>query len=299
MERAPSGCVGLRNTRQLGTAYDAHQTGTLEHSTVFGSGVRAEPNEFSLLHALFYIHSGGGFESLTNTRGGAQQDRFVEGAQSLALKLAAHLGERVRLNQPVMRIQHSAQGVCLTTRAGATYAARAVIVAIPPTLAGRIEYDPPLPAVRDQLTQRLPNGAVIKCFAVYDRPFWREQGLSGFAVMECDPVHLVFDNSPPDASCGILLGFIEGAQARQMSAVDPAMRCAAVLECLRAAVWRSGAPTRNLHRPRLERRGLVARVLRGALPARRVDAVRTCFARAYRTHLLGRHRDRHALDGVY
>ena len=192
----------------------------------------AEPNEFSLLHALFYIHSGGGFESLTHTRGGAQQDRFVEGAQSLALKLAAHMGERVRLNQPVVRIQHSAQGVCVATRAGATYAARAVIVAIPPTLAGRIEYDPPLPAVRDQLTQRLPNGAVIKCFAVYDRPFWHEQGLSGFAVMECDPVHLVFDNSPPDVSCGILLGFIEGAQARQMSAVDPAMRRAAVLECL-------------------------------------------------------------------
>jgi monoamine oxidase len=45
-------------------------------------------------------------------------------------------------------------------------------------------------------------------------------------------VHLVFDNSPPDVSCGILLGFIEGAQARQMSAVDPAMRRAAVLECL-------------------------------------------------------------------
>jgi monoamine oxidase len=191
----------------------------------------AEPSEFSLLHALFYIHSGGGFESLTNTRGGAQQDRFAEGAQSLALRLAAQLGEQVMLGQPVVRIQHAAQGVCVATRLGTTYAARAVIVAIPPTLAGRIEYDPPLPAVRDQLTQRLPNGAVIKCFAVYDRPFWREQGLSGFAVAECDPVHLVFDNSPPDASCGILLGFIEGAQARQMSTVDPETRRASVLEC--------------------------------------------------------------------
>ena len=66
---------------------------------------------------------------------------------------------------------------------------------------------------------------------MYDRPFWREQGLSGFAVAECDPVHLVFDNSPSDASCGILLGFIEGASARQMSAVDPETRRAAVLEC--------------------------------------------------------------------
>ncbi|BCW95412.1 MAG: flavin monoamine oxidase family protein [Fimbriimonadales bacterium] len=191
----------------------------------------AEPSEFSLLHALFYIHSGGGFESLTNTRGGAQQDRFVAGAQSLALQLAAQLGERVKLGEPVVRIEQSSEGVRVIGRSGAVYAARAVIVAIPPTLAGRIEYDPPLPAVRDQLTQRLPHGAVIKCFAVYDRPFWREQGLSGFAVGDCEPVHLVFDNSPPDASCGILLGFIEGASARQMSTVDAQTRRAAVLEC--------------------------------------------------------------------
>ncbi|MGQ9658000.1 MAG: flavin monoamine oxidase family protein, partial [Fimbriimonadales bacterium] len=191
----------------------------------------AEPSELSLLHALFYIHSGGGFEPLTATRGGAQQDRFVEGAQSLALRLAEQLGERVLLNQPVVRIQQSAEGVQVTARSGATFTARAVIVAIPPTLAGRIEYDPPLPAVRDQLTQRLPNGAVIKCFAVYDRPFWREQGLSGMALSDCAPVHLIFDNSPPDASCGILLGFIEGAAARQMSLADTHTRRAAVLEC--------------------------------------------------------------------
>lgn len=191
----------------------------------------AEPSELSLLHALFYIHSGGGFESLTATRGGAQQDRFIEGAQSLALRLAEQLGERVLLNQPVVRIQQSAEGVQVIARSGATFTARAIIVAIPPTLAGRIEYDPPLPAVRDQLTQRLPNGAVIKCFAVYDRPFWREQGLSGIALSDCAPVHLIFDNSPPNASCGILLGFIEGAAARQMSLADTHTRRAAVLEC--------------------------------------------------------------------
>ena len=56
------------------------------------------------------------------------------------------------------------------------------IVAVPPTLAGRIAYDPPLPGYRDQLTQRVPMGAVIKCFAIYDEPFWRAEGLSGSAV---------------------------------------------------------------------------------------------------------------------
>lgn len=192
----------------------------------------AEPYEFSLLHALFYIHSGGGVERLSNTRGGAQQDRFTEGAQSLALKLAEQLGERVVLGQPVRQIAQRDNCVQATTHTGATYTARAVIVAVPPTLAGRIEYDPPLPAARDQLTQRLPNGSVIKCFAVYDRPFWREQGLSGFVTSDLEPLHLVFDNSPPDGSCGILLGFMEGASARRMSASGLEARREATLQCL-------------------------------------------------------------------
>ena len=45
-----------------------------------------------------------------------------------------------------------------------------------PTLAGRIDYDPPLPAPRDQLTQRVPQGSVIKYEAVYPTPFWRAAG---------------------------------------------------------------------------------------------------------------------------
>ena len=57
--------------------------------------------------------------------------------------------------------------------AGLTVRARRAIVAIPPTLAGRVAYDPPLPGFRDQLTQRMPQGTVIKCMAVYDEPFWR------------------------------------------------------------------------------------------------------------------------------
>ena len=44
---------------------------------------------------------------------------------------------------------------------------------------GTLGYDPPLPGYRDQLTQRVPMGAVIKCLAFYDEPFWRAEGLSG------------------------------------------------------------------------------------------------------------------------
>ena len=80
---------------------------------------------------------------------------------------------------------------------GHSVTAKRAIVAIAPTLAGRIAYDPPLPGFRDQLTQRMPLGTVAKCMAIYDEPFWRVEGLSGQGTSDTGPVKLTFDNSPP------------------------------------------------------------------------------------------------------
>lgn len=113
---------------------------------------------------------------------------------------------------------------------GRTYEAKRAIVAIPPTLAGRIRYSPKLPGGRDQLTQRVPMGSVVKCMAVYDKPFWRADGLSGMATSDTGPVKLTFDNSPPGNSPrGVLLGFIEGQEARELTSATKAERKEAVL----------------------------------------------------------------------
>ena len=180
----------------------------------------AEPADVSLLHILFYTRSGGGIDSLAGTDGGAQQDRFHGGSQRIALLLAEQLGaERVRLGSPVRRIEHDRDGVVVHAAGGsggsASVRAQRAIVAIPPTLAGRIDYDPPLPALRDQLTQRMPQGTLMKAEAVYDKPFWRDDGLTGQAVSDTGPVKVTFDNSPPDGSVGVLMGFIGGTAARQ------------------------------------------------------------------------------------
>ncbi len=67
----------------------------------------AQPEDLSLLHALFYIHSAGSLALLFDTEGGAQQDRFVGGSQHVPLGLAGDLGdELVRLSVPVRRIEH-------------------------------------------------------------------------------------------------------------------------------------------------------------------------------------------------
>ena len=185
----------------------------------------AEPADVSLLHVLFYIHSAGSFDTLIGTEGGAQEARFVGGSQILSLKMAEELGDRVRLSTPVRRIAWDDDGVTVgDVRAGR------VVVALPPTLTSRIDYDPVLPGFRDQLTQRMPQGTVWKCMAVYDEPFWRREGLNGFGTSDAGPVRLTYDNSPPDGSPGVLLGFLEGDFARQAGLQPPEERRAAVLD---------------------------------------------------------------------
>lgn len=183
-----------------------------------------EPADVSLLHVLFYAAAAGGWDDLLDTEGGAQQDRLAGGTQQLSIRMAAELGDRVELLAPVRSIRTEADGVV----AGEVSARRA-IVAVPPALAGRIEYDPPLPGLRDQLTQRMPMGSVIKCMAVYEEPFWREDGLSGQAVSLPGPAQVVFDNTPANGSAG-LIGFLEGREARELGAVSEAERRDAVLK---------------------------------------------------------------------
>jgi monoamine oxidase len=189
-----------------------------------------DPAEISLLHALAYIRAGEGMDNLTGTAGGAQHASFRDGIQTLAERVAERLDGRVHLCQPVRRITHDAGGVTVATD-DRVVRARRVIVAIPPTLAGRIDYDPPLPGLRDQLTQRVPQGSAIKCFGVYDTPFWRDAGSSGLVLDTDGPISMVIDGSPPDTRSGVLIGFFEGRHARRAGSLPEAERRAVVLEC--------------------------------------------------------------------
>lgn len=226
--------------------------------TVWGAG----PEELSMLHVAFYVAAAGSFDKLIDTEGGAQQDRLDGGAQLLPLGLAESLGERVRLGAPVRRIAQSGDGVRVAADGLEVEAARA-IVAAPPAIAARIELDP-LPPGRPQLAERLRPGALTKCMALYEEPFWRADGLSGEAVTDAGPVTLTFDSSPRDGSAGVLLGFVGGPEARELAALPPAERRAPVLACLerlfgpRAArpleyaertwteeEWSGGGPTSN------------------------------------------------------
>lgn len=191
----------------------------------------AEPEDVSLLHVLFYIRSAGSLEILTDAEGGAQQDRVVGGSQLISLRMAEQLGEGVvEHSSPVRAIEHGADGVVVSSDRMAVRARRA-IVAIPPTLAGRVAYAPALPARRDGLSQRMAQGSVVKCMAVYERPFWRDRGLSGAVTSVSGPVSVGFDNSPPDGTPGVLLGFLEGRAARDAADLPKEQRRELVADC--------------------------------------------------------------------
>jgi monoamine oxidase len=188
-------------------------------------------SEISLLHALFYIRSAGGLDRLIATEGGAQQDRIAGGAQPVAETLAAALGDgTVRLGWPVRRLSTRDGVVELAGDAG-TVTARRVVVALAPPIAARLVYQPALPGNRDQLTQRMALGTVIKCVAVYPRPFWRAQGYSGQALSDEGPAHVTFDASGPTGTPAQLLGFVEAGPARRLAELPAAERRRQVLEC--------------------------------------------------------------------
>jgi len=179
----------------------------------------ASSTQFSLLHAAHYVHSAGGWSRLTDSEGGAQQDRVVGGMEPVADRLAADLGDRVHLSQVVRTVIQDDDGVVVGTD-GLRVHARRIVVALPPTLAGRIDYDPPLPARRDQLVQHQPQGSVIKFHVLYDEPWWRTDGLSGMVLCPDEPLGVTFDCTPPEGAPGLISGFFEGPHAVAAGLLD-------------------------------------------------------------------------------
>jgi len=191
----------------------------------------AEPEELSLLHALAYVRSAGRghLTHLARVGRGHQQEQLRGGAQSLPLALAASLGEAVQLDAPIRRIAVRA-GVVTLSGPSSTVVCRRAIVALPPALAARLDFDPPLPGDRDRAQLAFVGGSVITASLVYAEPFWRRQELSGYAASTHGPVRGVLDVSPPPpARAGVLQAFVVARSARALGRVPEGERRRAIL----------------------------------------------------------------------
>ena len=107
---------------------------------------------------------------------------------------------------------------------------------MPPNLASAIRFQPALPAWRLRLEQGLSQGSVTKMLAVYEQPFWRDEGLSGQGFAPYELVRELYDNSPPSASAGVLCTFLAGEFSERLGRMAPSDRRDAVLEGMAAYV---------------------------------------------------------------
>jgi monoamine oxidase len=89
--------------------------------------------------------------------------RIAEGNQSIALRFAERLGERVRLEQPVNKITWSSKCVRVFHKSG-VIDADACIVAVPVAVISNIEFDPKLPQWKTDALEHVALGYAAKLF---------------------------------------------------------------------------------------------------------------------------------------
>ena len=107
---------------------------------------------------------------------------------------------------------------------GVTVSAQHVIIATPPLLASRIEYEPALPPKHASLLRSYSPGSIMRGLCTYDEPFWRADGLTGETFAPGSPVLVSIDQCPRGGSPGVLSSYAMGRDASRLAALDPQER---------------------------------------------------------------------------
>jgi monoamine oxidase len=214
----------------------------------FDSAYGAISGEVSMLYVLAQIAGMGDAQNVgtiergISSQGGAQDSRLIGGSQEISIRAAAQLGKRVVLGSPVRRIEQSGSNATVVADTG-VWKAKRVIVAVPPQLAAEIDYQPQLPAIQDAMRRRMTLGTLMKIHAVYPEPFWREDPGVWMALKIGGVVPEMFDNTPPEGTPGVLMGFHGGHSWRQYAGDPVARRDGALNDFAQAFGARALNPT--------------------------------------------------------
>ncbi|MGJ8544612.1 MAG: flavin monoamine oxidase family protein [Sulfitobacter sp.] len=137
--------------------------------------------------------------------------RVTGGLTRLITALSEQINpDRIHLGAPIARLTHRGKGIVATLENGQTITARRTVLAIPPRLAAGIAFAPSLPGHALETMQNTATWMAghAKAMALYDRPFWREAGLSGDATSRFGPMAEIHDASPAQGGPFALFGFI-------------------------------------------------------------------------------------------
>jgi monoamine oxidase len=189
-------------------------------------------DEISALEMLDQLASIGGFAG----EQASAQWFLAEGTGPLIQHLADGLGASIALSAPVVGLERKSDRMVLETPQG-SFAARQVVVAVPPQLYGRMGLTSWFSAAQQKVLSEYRQGAVIKTLLVFAKPWWRELGLSGRAGGAGGLFNAMVDASPADGSIGILVLFSTGPSGRHLAATrSEAARIGLALEDLRNTV---------------------------------------------------------------
>jgi monoamine oxidase len=162
-----------------------------------------DPKKVSLLWMLHFVHSAG-FHDLLET---AEDLSFVGGTQQISINIAEHLGDKVWLNAPVTEISGYDNSLVELVSGRGVVCAQQVIVAMMPKTVAKIEFNPPLPEMHRQLIAGWETMSWVKFHAIYERPSWQGQIVSGHFLCIDRKIEAI-DISPEDGSKGVIVGLL-------------------------------------------------------------------------------------------
>lgn len=144
-----------------------------------------------------------------------------------------------RLPPQRLHLSHQLQGVTgagqLHFSGGITGGADQIVLALPPRVAAQLSFEPPLAPGQGPALEQIPTwmAGTAKFVAIYERPFWREDGLSGDAQSQRGPLIEIHDASGHGAQePGALFGFV-GVPFAHRSGQDSAVAQAALAQLAR------------------------------------------------------------------
>lgn len=165
----------------------------------------------------------------------AEQYIVTNGAGQFADYLAAQLRHPVVLGETVSAVRQAEDRVVVYGNSR-TYTAKRVVVAIPPQLLPTISFEPALPQQRAAVFKGFVNGVVIKTSAVFEEPWWRARGLSGWMSGRGQPFPVVADSSPHETKFGILTALTSTEDTVPLRGLSEPGRCQAFLSWLERIV---------------------------------------------------------------
>ncbi|KAI0152968.1 amine oxidase [Xylariaceae sp. FL1272] len=189
-----------------------------------------EPSDLSAAYFLAYCKSQGGLMKMRSAKVQGKYVTVKTGTQSIAQGLVDLLPPgTVKTDTAVQSIVQSDDSVTAYSTNGVTFRSKKVILAFSTPLYKKIIFDPPLPSEKALLVTSTKLGYYSKVLATYNRPWWRESGLSGASQSFIGPGTATRDTSEESKSIYRLTSFIAGAQGEKWSALTPAERRAAAL----------------------------------------------------------------------